>query len=269
VKDYSVELVSGSTVSENFALNGSWSDTETGMAYGSDEESWNTNWTPAMLNDPSFGVRIACRLKSGGGTPSVLSAEIDQVQVVAHYRQARPVLIVNFDAAAENGKVKLVWSTSLELNNDYFMVERSRDAVTFEQVCEVPSGGNSLGWQHYTCFDDEPHGGLSYYRLRQVDQAGKITSFPMDVVELAVAEDISVSPGEGMVTIVVKSLNEPEVRVELYNIYGKKMWQRTEVFTDPETEVAISTEGMPPGFYYIKAQTATREYCKRTCVLQN
>lgn len=64
IKDYSIRLRSGGTVSDNFSGNGynamnvwSKSQSDKKWSYGF-QTNWGVNWTSAQLNSPSFGVEI-------------------------------------------------------------------------------------------------------------------------------------------------------------------------------------------------------------------
>lgn len=84
-----------------------------------------------------------------------------------------PIELTEFKASLVENKVKLSWATASEVNNDYFTVERSKDAVNFETVSVEDGAGNSSHILEYTSFDDNPYKGVSYYRLKQTDFDGK------------------------------------------------------------------------------------------------
>ncbi len=70
-------------------------------------------------------------------------------------------------------QVQLDWTTSSEINNDYFIVERSADGKSFEEAGKINAAGNSTGILNYGFTDHNPFpANLSYYRLRQVDYNG-------------------------------------------------------------------------------------------------
>lgn len=86
-----------------------------------------------------------------------------------------PVTLLYFSGEKENNNNKLLWSTATEINNDYFELERSYDALNFEKIVEVDGAGNSSNILNYYQFDfnfdrTKP---VSYYRLKQVDFDGQ------------------------------------------------------------------------------------------------
>lgn len=87
-----------------------------------------------------------------------------------------PIKLAEFFATAkENYSVECTWKTSSELNNEVFVVERSRDGMLYEPVGEVPGAGNSQTLQSYAFTDSNPYDNTSYYRLKQVDFDGRFT----------------------------------------------------------------------------------------------
>ena len=83
-----------------------------------------------------------------------------------------PVELISFTASKKENDVLLKWITASEKDNDYFVVERTADLISIEEIGKVNGFGNSSTSQHYNLLDKNPLKGLSYYRLRQVDING-------------------------------------------------------------------------------------------------
>lgn len=86
---------------------------------------------------------------------------------------ALPVRLVSFSGKRVGTQLLLGWQTTFESNSDYFAVERSSDAKSFETLGRVASRGFSDSFQSYGFTDEAPTKGVNYYRLRQVDRDGK------------------------------------------------------------------------------------------------
>ncbi|QKG58226.1 T9SS type A sorting domain-containing protein [Hymenobacter sp. BRD128] len=93
-----------------------------------------------------------------------------------------PVELVSFTAARQGTTVRTAWTTASEKNSAYFVVQRSADGHTFADVIRVAALGNSLSRHDYTALDASPLAGVSYYRLRQVDQNGTSAYSPVVTV---------------------------------------------------------------------------------------
>ncbi|MCS6917596.1 MAG: CUB domain-containing protein [Chitinophagales bacterium] len=83
-----------------------------------------------------------------------------------------PVELVSFTCEPVGAQALLTWKTASELNNDYFVVERSADMEHFEEIARVKGKGTSLHPSEYFLLDPMPHPGYTYYRLSQVDLNG-------------------------------------------------------------------------------------------------
>ena len=74
-----------------------------------------------------------------------------------------------------NNQVNLAWTTASETNNDYFTIQKSKDAQIFEDVFVVDGAGNSSTIINYFDIDKSPYTGISYYRLKQTDFDGHVS----------------------------------------------------------------------------------------------
>lgn len=80
-----------------------------------------------------------------------------------------PVTLLSFTAQRVGNEVQLYWSTSSEINNKKFVVERSSDAIHFHVVGEVAGAGTTSVPMQYRFNDLHPQPGKNYYRLKQID----------------------------------------------------------------------------------------------------
>jgi Secretion system C-terminal sorting domain len=83
-----------------------------------------------------------------------------------------PVTLVSFDGKAYENNNLLEWSTATEINNDYFVLERSDDGKWFEEIATIDGSGNSNALLNYNYTHNNPNE-LEYYRLKQVDFDGQ------------------------------------------------------------------------------------------------
>ena len=85
-----------------------------------------------------------------------------------------PVTLVEFAGRLNpDHTVGLSWTTSLEVNSDYFSVQRSADGSNWQQLGTVKAKGFSSVSSNYSFTDPTPLNGTGYYRLKIVDQDGK------------------------------------------------------------------------------------------------
>lgn len=83
---------------------------------------------------------------------------------------ALPVNWLYFKGKSEKTNVLLEWGTAVEVNNQFFTIEKSRDGVRFETLATVKSvTGNEK--REYSFLDVNPYT-LGYYRISQTDRDG-------------------------------------------------------------------------------------------------
>ena len=83
-----------------------------------------------------------------------------------------PIELISFDVVKNVKYNTLKWTTASETNNDYFTVERSKNAILFNEVCKIKGAGSSDIVMNYTIDDNNPYDGITYYRLKQTDYNG-------------------------------------------------------------------------------------------------
>ena len=84
-----------------------------------------------------------------------------------------PLNLVNFSGVRSNNINHLVWVTANELNTAKFIVEGSDDAINYTALGTVFAQGR--GSANYSYDDNTQLDGKRYYRLKIVDNDGKIT----------------------------------------------------------------------------------------------
>lgn len=83
-----------------------------------------------------------------------------------------PVELAYFKGKRYRQTTLLSWQTLSELNNDYFEIQKSSDAINFRTISpKIPGAGTSYQIHHYQWRDNRPNQGINYYRLKQVDIA--------------------------------------------------------------------------------------------------
>ena len=120
-----------------------------------------------------------------------------------------PIALLNFGAVKNGGKVDIEWQTATEKNNNYFIVEKSRNGVDFISVDSIDGSGTSQSLINYSTTDPAPYKGISYYRLKQVDYDGKSTFSKIVSVEDEDTE-ISIYPNPSQGSFKINVINEKQ-----------------------------------------------------------
>ena len=82
---------------------------------------------------------------------------------------ALPATSLNFNGFLVGNTAKLSWSTSNELNNKGFIVQKSTDGLNFSNLDFVQAKGNSVVVNTYYYTDNKVLSGNNFYRIIQID----------------------------------------------------------------------------------------------------
>jgi hypothetical protein len=80
-----------------------------------------------------------------------------------------PMILTFFSGKKEGNRALLQWITASEQNSSYFSVEKSADAVNYNEIGTVNARGNSSNPISYE-FEDNQFNEASYYRLKMIDK---------------------------------------------------------------------------------------------------
>ena len=76
----------------------------------------------------------------------------------------------------------LEWSTSLELNSERFIIQRSLDGISYEDIGRVDAAGLSNEERPYHFMDIGINDPMAYYRLKQIDDDGTASYSQITIV---------------------------------------------------------------------------------------
>ena len=159
-----------------------------------------------------------------------------------------PIELLSFSAQYDGHKnVELTWTTATEVNNDFFSVERSTDAVNFEEVCRVKGSGTSLQKKKYGCVDTDPKKGISYYRLKQMDFDRTFSYSQIEPVSIGRDEDIKVYPNPNETGKLKIATGSNRAFIKVFDGIGKMVYQLEG--TEGLTELDLEPFGM--GVYLV------------------
>jgi hypothetical protein len=134
--------------------------------------------------------------------------------------------LVDFNAVldVETQTVDLLWETAREINSSHFIIERSLDGIEFEQIGEYTAAGNTDFQLHYSGVDEEPLGGLSYYRLKLFNTAGEaVYSKISSVRNLKKSTNYRVLPNPATSEFRVEGEGLDEAKLIIYNALGQEL----------------------------------------------
>ncbi len=84
-----------------------------------------------------------------------------------------PIELLTFEGICFDGERNFYWSTSSEKDNDYFVIQQSKDGISFIDVEKIQGAGTSNELNTY--FGQIQNNNGDYFRLKQVDFNGRIS----------------------------------------------------------------------------------------------
>ena len=165
-----------------------------------------------------------------------------------------PVELLSFTAESKYNFVELSWSTASELNNDYFMIERSADAEYFTSIGRVKGSGTTNETRQYGFTDNNPAVGTSYYRLKQVDLDGRFEYSKTVAVKFDRSENLIIAPipVDNLMTVYFDAEISISSYLQIVNNKGTVvLTEELEVFNG-NNKLDIDVSGLLPGIYFVK-----------------
>lgn len=180
-----------------------------------------------------------------------------------------PSVLLSFDAIINDKQVELTWSSNTENTNNFFTIEKSKDAVNFEEVTSIKGFGNYSSLINYFDIDLAPYSGISYYRLKQTDVNGVVLSSRLVSVNYKFGSDglvVYPNANEENLTNIMGSENK-EVLVVLRNEKGLETYSK--VIIDKKNTVIFSPDDvnkLDNGVYLVVASSDNKLYSQRVIV---
>jgi hypothetical protein len=158
-----------------------------------------------------------------------------------------PIDLLSFSASEINNKVYIKWSTATEINNEYFILERSADGRNYEEINRVPGAGHSNSVLNYSIRDNSPYYGINYYRLKQVDYDGKTTVFKAVSAYVDKRKEFIIHPNPANEHFIVDLPWHEHYNIKVTDINGRKVIEQNELSGNEK----IETKDLPKGIYFI------------------
>ena len=123
------------------------------------------------------------------------------------YTSALPIELLYFNGEVKDNNIVLKWATATEKNVDKFIIEKTYDAITFINVTEIKTEGNSTNTNFYEIIDYNETKDIVYYKLIEVTIEGqkidqsiiavnrKIQNTPIQIFDITGRELNNYQPG--------------------------------------------------------------------------
>ncbi|RSK48276.1 T9SS type A sorting domain-containing protein [Hymenobacter rigui] len=177
-----------------------------------------------------------------------------------------PVTLTEFVARAAGQDGRLSWQTAQELNNAYFVVERSFDGSSYTEIGRVAGAGTTSQARSYSFLDAGAGrlapAALAYYRLRQVDTDGTAAFSQVQTVRFAGATAVRVYPvpASTVATLDLLALPLGSYQVQVTDATGRLVLRTS---TAGHTELPLPVQQWARGVYFIRISGGTTTHSLR------
>ena len=250
-------------------------ESDTSEAYDSDDDG-SPNTTPAGTDtdgdglDDNFDSNVLSSAAStnandNGETPAGFP-NTDIVGGEPNWREATaggaaaPIELLSFTVyTLKNGQVKILWKTLTETNNDFFTIERSRDAENWEELIYVKGAGDSQEILSYQEIDRAPFLGTSYYRLKQTDFNGDFSySSIMEIyIDPGLSMPLTLYPNPTKGPLIVEGSPDELSSFTFYDVLGKDVTAQVRLIYRDDFQIQLNLSRLPRGVYLLKTENET------------
>lgn len=186
-----------------------------------------------------------------------------------------PIELLSFYSIQGSGIVELFWTTSMEMNNEGFYVERKLSGDEWKSLGFVKGAGNSQVVNAYQYRDRVESSGTYFYRLRQVDFNGNFSYFDLESsVSVGIPEKLILfqnfpNPFNPKTNIAFGLPSSGFMRLRIFDVSGREVIVLMDEFREAGYHKA-SFDGstFSSGIYYLRIETENEVMSKKMVLLK-
>ncbi len=185
-----------------------------------------------------------------------------------------PVELSSFNATTSGADVELKWTTSTEINNQGFQVERMNPEGLFEQVGYVAGFGTATEPKSYSFTDTKLDDGDYTYRLKQIDFDGTYTYSEEVNIKVEIPLEYSLeqnypNPFNPSTTIKYSIPEEGFVKLAVYNMLGEEVSMIVKgTHKAGRYEVNFNASQLSSGVYIYRIETTNFTMSKKLMLMK-
>lgn len=215
---------------------------------------------------PTFSVTGSAYTTSSG---SLMAATPGFNYLLGINAATLPVTLLFFTAQEQGGSVALKWETQTEINNDYFVIERSPDGISFQAIAKVKGAGTSYQNLKYSFIDNTPNAGNNYYRIRQMNFDGQSSFSKLEQVNVASSVSLFVvypNPTNSYIQLGVRSAHSV-FNLQIRSLDGRLLFSDKGSLEKLNERLKIRSLHFASGTYVVKLGNGSdvwvRQYIKQ------
>jgi hypothetical protein len=179
---------------------------------------------------------------------------------------SRPMWLDFKGISAGDLVAQLDWSTSDEVNNSHFVIERSADGKEFTTIGRVEGATSPGHINSYQFFDKSALLGENYYRLQQVDLKGKVIYSPVRKVtfsENVFSVQMTPNPADKFLLVDIQN-PVAESTIKLIDPTGRVVID--EKNDNKRLKTRLNIEKLIPGVYTLMVETSQNSFSEKVVI---
>jgi hypothetical protein len=181
-----------------------------------------------------------------GGAPSATqgnsSTANDNSNTSLTVTSVLPVKLTSFDASVSKCATELKWSSTSEINFNYYVVEYSIDGINYNTVTTIQSKGDN---RDYTLLH-QPKKGKAFYRLKLVDKNNNYSYSKINLVNSdCEISSISVFPNpvQDVLNVNISNFESGAIKAVLFDESGRQVLNRQFINGFNQVNVSMLSKG--------------------------
>jgi hypothetical protein len=138
-------------------------------AAGGNRTATGDGYSTISLTIPAGATQLAfnlnCRMNSAGEEWWLDNVELIQLGPCV----VLPIELIDFSAVHRDDGIHINWLTATELNNEWFVIDKSTDGYSWKEFNRVKGQGTVNTPTSYQLIDTDVVQGYNYYQLKQID----------------------------------------------------------------------------------------------------
>ncbi len=210
-------------------------------------------WHESIIDMPLNPSKIRLRfVVSSDPALNYDGVGIDNIRLFDSSFTVLPLTLLSFKAVREDTNGQLTWSTSQETNTDQFIVQKSNNGNSYNDLGSVRAANNASVITTYRFTDYNLYAGTSFYRLKMIDKDGRFTYSPVRTINYETdGLFIQIFPNPVTKSVLYINASADCTGVELSDVSGRILKKVIVKGLNP----TLSVDGLAKGMYFITVAT--------------
>lgn len=164
-----------------------------------------------------------------------------------------PLQLLEFDGKTIGNVNHLFWKTENEINTNFFELQRSDDAISFNPIGNI-AALNTGGKNNYSFDDNLPMPGKNYYQLKMFDIDGRYKFSNVVLLQNTAADRFTVYPNPAVdkLSIAIYLLQPLNTTVTVEDLQGREISLQKYFLPKGPSTLQLNISSLSQGMYIIK-----------------